>query len=298
MPARTAPPSLHPLFAAVMQDVPVPGLGTGLGEIPRFRTELGPFIGLSVGGSGKWVHGGFGTTQTTDGAIGSLEAALRLGFGLEGVLNEAGDGLVSLDLGVRLDSASTMKITEAPTLAQGGAITAAIPSRSAFTARLRMPFWLIPGDLLLASPLLAIAPDTYAKMAVVASNGGLIPWQVGIATPLGRFQFVLGREVGVAFYGLVNDDRLLMPPTVPGLEAPLIALRSISVDFPVLEYRPFRTFSQNQTANLVVQLFTGFDVPTAVSVVAPVGAPEPDVKTIWQVGLRIAFDWRYYVAYE
>ena len=139
MPARTAPPSLHPLFCGrAMQDVPVPGLGTGLGEIPRFRTELGPFIGLSVGGSGKWVHGGFGTTQTTDGAIGSLEVALRLGFGLEGVLNEAGDGLVSLDLGVRLDSASTMKITEIPTLAQGGAITAAIPSRSAFTARLRI----------------------------------------------------------------------------------------------------------------------------------------------------------------
>jgi hypothetical protein len=83
-----------------------------------------------------------------------------------------------------------------------GAITAAIPSRSVLTARLRMPFWLLPGDLLLALPLLALAPDTYAKMAVVAANGGLIPWQAGIAPPLGRCQFVLGREVGVALYGL------------------------------------------------------------------------------------------------
>ena len=54
-----------------------------------------------------------------------------------------------------------MKITNDPRLAEGrGAITAAIPSRSALTARLRMPFWLIPGDLLLALPLLALEPET------------------------------------------------------------------------------------------------------------------------------------------
>jgi len=294
MPARTLDPSLRSLFAAVIQDVPVPGLGPGPGDLPRFRAELGPFIGLAVGGGGTWVGGGFGTTQTTSGAIGTLDGAVRLGFGLEGVLDEAGDGLVFLDLGVRLDSASTMKITDDPTLAQGGGITAAIPSRSAYTARLRMPFWLIPGDLLWAAPLLAIDPETYSKMAVVAANGGLIPWQAGIATPLGRFQFVLGHEVGVALYGIGESDRLIIPPTVPGTGSTLIGLRSISVDFPVLEYRPFRTFSQDQSASLVVQFFAGFDVPTSVSAVSPAGAPEPDLKTIWQFGIRIAFDWRYY----
>ncbi len=294
MPARKAHPSLNPLFAAVIQDVPVPGLGPGPGELPRFRTELGPFIGLSVGGGGRGVNGGFGTTQSTAGAIGNLEAAVRLGLGLEGVLNEAGDGLVSLDLGVRLDSASSMKITDDPTLAQAGAITAAIPSRSAYTARLRMPFWLIPGDLLLASPLLAISPDTYTKMAVVASNGGLVPWQSGIATPLGRFQFVLGREVGVAFYGLGSDDRLIIPPTVPGTASQLIDFNSISFDFPILEYRPFRTFSQDQTAGVLVQLYTGFEFPTSVSVVSPAGTPEPDLDTIFHFGIRVTFDWRYY----
>ena len=294
MPARTLDPSLRSLFAAVIQDVPVPGLGPGPGDLPRFRAELGPFIGLAVGGGGTWVGGGFGTTQTTSGAIGTLDGAVRLGFGLEGVLDEAGDGLVFLDLGVRLDSASSMKITDDPTLAQGGSITAAIPSRSAYTARLRMPFWLIPGDLLWAAPLLAIDPETYSKMAVVAANGGLIPWQTGIATPLGRFQFVLGREVGIALYGLLDDDRLVIPATVSGAGSTLIGLRSISVDFPILEYRPFRTFSQDQSASLVVQLFAGFDVPISASVVSPAGAPEPDLKTIWQFGIRIAFDWRYY----
>jgi hypothetical protein len=157
-----------------------------------------------------------------------------------------------------------------------------------------MPFWLIPGDLLLASPLLAIDPETYAKMAVVAANGGLIPWQTGIATPVGRFQFVLGREVGVSFYGLIGDDRLIIPPTVPGAGSTLIDLQSISIDFPIVEYRPFRTFSQDQSASLVVQLFAGFEVPTSSSVVSPAGASEPELQTIWQVGLRIVFDWRYY----
>ena len=39
-------------------------------------------------------------------------------------------------------------------------------------------------------------------MAVTAANGGLIPWQLGRATRFGRFQFVLGREIGATFYGL------------------------------------------------------------------------------------------------
>jgi hypothetical protein len=44
-----------------------------------------------------------------------------------------------------------------------------------------------------------------------------------------------------------------------------------------------------------MQFFAGFDVPTSASVVAPVGAPKPDLKTIWQVGMRMVFDWRYYL---
>ena len=296
IPGRTAPNGLRPLIAAVIREVPVPGLGPGPGSLPRVRAELGPFVGLSMAGNVRWVNGGFGTTQTAGGVIGGLEAALRLGLGLEGVLGEAGDGLVFLDLGIRLDSSSTMKINESDSAALGGSITAAIPSRWAYTARLRMPFWLIPGDLLLALPILApISLETYSKMAVVASNGGLIPWQAGIATPLGRFQFVLGREVGLSFYGYGSqDDRLIIPSRVPGTGATLIDLKSISFDFPLLEYRPFRTFSLNQSSSLVVQLFGGLDVPLHVSVVRPAGVPEPDVRTVWHLGLRLAFDWRYY----
>ena len=60
-----------------------------------------------------------------------------------------------------------------------------------------MPFYLIPGDLLFLSPLYLFSRDRYHGMAVVAANGGLIPWQSGLATGIGRFQFVLGRELGL-----------------------------------------------------------------------------------------------------
>jgi hypothetical protein len=131
-------------------------------------------------------------------------------------------------------------------------------------------------------------------MAVVASNGGLIPWQSGIATPIGRFQFVLGREIGISFYGHgQQEDHLLIPSSAPG-GTTLIKLRSVSFDFPVLEYRPFRSFSLDQSSSLLAQLYFGFESSQPVSSISPAGAPEPDMKRIWYTGIRIAFDWRNY----
>jgi len=133
-------------------------------------------------------------------------------------------------------------------------------------------------------------------MAVQAANGGLIPWQGVIATPVGRFQFVLGREVGISLYGYTSDQTFLIP--TPGLAANNITqvhLRSVRVDFPILEYRPFRTFSQNQSSGLAFQFFTGFDKPNSASVVEPVGAPKPALHTIVTGGVRMVFDWRHYV---
>jgi len=48
-----------------------------------------------------------------------------------------------------------------------------------------------------------------ATMAVQSANGGLIPWQAGIATRIGRFQFVLGGEVGLSFYRHGDDQPFL-----------------------------------------------------------------------------------------
>jgi hypothetical protein len=154
---------------------------------------------------------------------------------------------------------------------------------------------LIPGDLILAAPLLAFSPRTYARMAVAASNGGLIPWQSGIATGVGRFQFVAGREMAIVFYGYLKEkDRLLMPPAQPGAPARLVALRSLAFDFPLVEYRPVRSFSLNQASILVLQIYVGFDVSNQASLIAPEGQPLPESRTILRLGARLAFDWRHY----
>jgi hypothetical protein len=267
----------------IIEQTPVPALGPGIGELPRFHAELGPFVGVSAAARGATLAGGFGSTQTGASTTGGLEAAVRVGLGLEGVLNESGDGLVFAEVGLRQD-ASTL-----------GAAT--LPGRTALTARLRVPFWLLPGDLLLATPVLAFSsPQTLQKMAVQAANGGLIPWQAGIATPIGRFQFVLGREVGLSFYRSRRDDPVLIQtPGVEPINATLVAIRSLQVELPILEYRPFRTFSLNQSSSLVIQLYTGFDTPIRSSVVFPEGAPKPHLRTIGLGGIRVVFDWRYYL---
>ena len=117
------------------------------------------------------------------------------------------------------------------------------------------------------------------QMAVTASNGGLLRWQSGWATPIGRFQLVFGRELGVTFFGLDGADRLFVPSATPGGSDRLVGYRSMYFDLPVLEYRPFRRFSTNQSAALMMQLFTGVSVPYGANVILPAGAPEADLNT-------------------
>jgi hypothetical protein len=286
--ALRAPPEARQLAYEVLRWTPMPGLGPGLGAMPRFRSELGRFMGLAGMIDGRSISSGF-AGSAGGGIIGGLDLSVRVGMGLEGVLDESGDGLIFLSVGLRGDTSSSNRYSQ-----QGGSITAAIPSHTGISTRLRMPFFLIPGDLLLLSPLYFIAPDRYMQMAVTASNGGLLRWQSGWATPIGRFQFVFGRELGVTFFGLDGADRLFVPSASPGGNDRLVGYRSMYFDLPVLEYRPFRTFSTNQSATLMMQLFTGVSVPYGANVILPAGAPEADLHPVWSVGLRLILDWRYY----
>jgi hypothetical protein len=297
MPDRDLESGIGPLLGEIIKATPIPGLGEGDGELPRFRSELGPFIGITPAARASVMGGGFGSGQTATGMMGGLDIGVRIGLGLAGVLSESGDGLVCLDLGLRLDAASSISIYEDEVIKEFGQIFSAIPSRPAFTGRLRVPFYLIPMDLIIAAPfLLPTSPKTYAGMAVMAGNGGLIPWQSGIATSIGRFQAILGREVGVSFYGyLRKPDRLLLPVGDPAEgNASLYDVRSVQLEFPVVEYRPFRSFSLDQTSSLVFQLFCSVDIPTSVSEALPLGYPDPELRSVWQFGVRVAFDWRHY----
>jgi hypothetical protein len=276
---------------------PMPGLAEGEGELPRFRAEVGPFIGLVPAGRGGLLFGGFGNVQTVRGLARGLEVSARLGLGLDGVLNESGDGLIFVDIGFRLDAASTQSIIENDDIRLYGSIMAATPARGALTARIRAPFWLVPFDLLVAAPFLQIfSPPSFTRMATVAANGGLLPWQSGIATSVGRFQFVAGREIGVAFYGGLNGgDRFLIAYGNP--EAPsgvLASVKSIGLEFPIVEYMPFKTFSTDQGSALSLQLFTSVDIPLSISDIYPTGEVAPRLRTVWQVGVRGSFRWRHY----
>jgi hypothetical protein len=210
-------------------------------------------------------------------------------------MGDAGDGLVYASLGFRSDSPSTnrLKDFQGGSFAGTGNFSAAVPARAGLALRLRMPFYVIPGDLLLMSPLLLINKTAYTNMAVTAGNGGLIPWQQGWATGIGRFQFVLGRELGITFYGLDGHDQLIAP-AVDASGPRVVNFKSISYDLPIAEYRPYRAFSTNQSSSVIVQLFANADVPRSTSIAYPLGAPVPDLRTIWSLGLRLVFDWRYY----
>jgi hypothetical protein len=292
-----APEAYRTAYATDLSEVlgptPVPGLGPGLGAMPRFRSEVGPFIGLAGTIDGRWADGGF-TPSDGSGFIGGVELAARAGVGLDGVMGDAGDGLVFLSVGVRGDTASSNSVSDSAQAKAAGSLASAIPSRTGITTRLRMPFYLIPGDLLLLAPMYFIAPERYQNMAVTAGNGGLIPWQSGWATGIGRFQFVLGRELGVTWYGLSGEDRVIAPSTTPGGPLRVVQYKSVAFDLPILEYRTYRSFASNQSSSLKFQLFTNIDVPNSATIVSPAGGPNVDLRTVYSIGLRMVFDWRYY----
>ena len=148
---------------------------------------------------------------------------------------------------------------------------------------------LILSDLADEAFALHFWQDSYA-----AGLGGVIPWQAGIETGIGRFQFILGREIGLTLYGTGDQSDLVLVAEQGANqdETTLITLKSTQLDFPIVEYRPFRTFSLDQSSSLVIQLNFGVDIPHSESVFAPEGASVPDLKSVWYVGMRIAFDWR------
>src|SRR5262245_30957808 len=67
------------LIVPIIVQTPVPALASGKGELPRFRAELGPFIGVSSAVPAQGLSNVFGTNQASQTAVGSLEIAFRGG---------------------------------------------------------------------------------------------------------------------------------------------------------------------------------------------------------------------------
>ena len=210
------------------------------------------------------------------------------------MLGNAGDGLVFVQVGLRSETPSSNRQTldgqGPPSIAPGSTM----PARSGLSTRIRMPFFLVPGDLLLMSPMYFFNRPAYENMAVTAANGGFIPWQYGIATGIGRFQVVAGRELGVTWYGtLFGDSHMVTPALDVNDDLQFVTHRSIFFDVPLVEYRPYRSFTSNQSSTVLFQLFAGIDVPHGENT-SSTTAPAVNLDTIYSLGVRLLFDWRYY----
>ena len=73
----------------------------------------------------------------------------------------------------------------------------------------------------------------------------------------------------------------------------LVTHRSIFFDFPLVEYRPYRSFTSNQSSTVLFQLFAGIDIPHGEHT-SSTTAPAVNLDTIYSLGVRLLFDWRYY----
>jgi hypothetical protein len=107
---------------------------------------------------------------------------------------------------------------------------------------------------------------------------------------------MFGREVGVHFFGFTKASQEIWMPfinTNNELVSDRVELRSILVEAPIIEWRPYRTFSEDQHSSLVVQISGVADVPLYWKSMLRPNATV-DLDTRYGLNLRIAFDWRYY----
>jgi hypothetical protein len=297
MPDWILPPATYPYLKTVALAMPIPFRGPGYASLPRFRAEIGPFLGIASGVLFEGADGGF-TTGKSGGGLGGLDVGLRLGLGLDALLVDSGDGLVFLQGGLVMETHSTGTCEPTcpsdPVLQQ---FVPGVPARSGLQFRLRLPFWLIPGDLLLAAPFLAFTnPKALEKMGITAADGGLIPWQTKLSTPVGQLQFMAGREVAVNLFGYGGQkDAFLAVGQAPNGSRTLlpIAVRSVEWNFPLLELRPFREYGTRYSFAALLQIGAGFDTPNQVESLIP-GVPPPQLKTRYFGYIRVLFDGRRY----
>jgi hypothetical protein len=286
----------------VAKETPIPGRGEKDVHVPHFRQEIGPFVGFSGDLTGGLEFGGFQSGNANPRWWGGAEVEFRVGIGLEALTASTGAGQAFLGVGFSYDSAQSGGAQ--PAIENSGAPV--VPARQGLTFRLRVPFYIIPFDLLLAAPILSWAsPDTLVNMGIVAASGGLIPWQQAFITPFGAFQFLLGREVGVTLFGYFRNRVEGVGIAAPGATVPyasnlvFLSYRVLSFDFPTFEYRPLREFATNQALTFAVQVGWGIEFPNGAQYVSKLTLPAatgpvPDLATAWQIYFRLHFDARYY----
>jgi hypothetical protein len=268
--------------------------GEEYSHMPRFRAEIGPFFAFGAATDIGATWGGY--FSDSGGTRGSADALLfaGLGVGLEGAIGISSDGLIELGVGKIFASSQYEPGCSECGFEETGWAPERVPNRTGTMLHYRAPYWLIPGDLLLAGPVLLLVDlNLYKSMGIISANGGLLGLQPILLTSVGTFQFVLGREVNVFLFN--GDDRVLSfdggdPDAVSSYSA--FDVNSVKIDAPVFNYQPFRSFSNNLTSALVLQLGGDIDFPRATN--ARTGE-EVSPGTAYSVYLRLTLESRWYL---
>ncbi|HWE22342.1 MAG TPA: hypothetical protein VG496_00250, partial [Myxococcales bacterium] len=277
--------------------MPVPARAEGDVHPPRFRDELGPFAGVfgSIAGGPAW--GGVNSGARGSGLV---AVGARFGFGVEGVTGSVGTGLSFVEVGLELSTAQVDNCEQVSCSGLGAStLFPRMPARSGLRLGIRLPFWVVPGDLIVLAPVLAlVSPPTLSNVGVAAASGGLIPYERSFRTGAGIFQLVAGREMQATLYGYLGDRNIplvVVPIDNPGgSQYGVVALKSLALGFPIVEWTPFRTFATQVAFGLQLQLGFGLEVPLSTQLKYPTGPAAPDIPTSWNVFFRIQADGRYF----
>lgn len=282
----------------LLRDTPRPGHGPDSVAWPRYRADFGLFAGVDSSVALGFAGAGYGTGRPR--AFAEFGMALRVGFGLEGVVASVNTGTMYAQFGLARQSEQLdFCVPACERNSLGSQDFPRVPSRGGISFGLRMPFWLIPGDLLVLAPVLGlVAPSELTRVAIRAASGGLIPWQRTFASPIGHVEFVAGR---VVYLTLWNSARAFSYYDLPDKERPQVGqtdFRSLTLQFPIVELTPFRTFAQTLSASAQIQLSYALEIPYGIKNVRSElfeQHPTPDWPAVHTFMLRLSVNGRGYL---
>lgn len=243
----------------ILYQVPIPSGGEGAVPLPRFRIETGPFVSASSGLRFGGHVGGLSENESLR-SVTRLELLGRLGIGTVGVLSSHSDGAIFIEFGVVADGSQYTN----PQL----------DSRSGERFGLRMPFWLVPGDLFVLAPAFYFIDKAILQnIAIAASNGGLLGLEKKVDTPIGTLQLMAGRQIAVSLFGYLWNNA---PRITTQNGATIGDYRSIEIDFPLVEYKAGHAFSSKLAFDAAVQFGYALELPRSVNFGA--GAPNANAE--------------------
>src|SRR5208283_3825486 len=142
-----------PVAARVVEKTAIPSRGPNDVHVPHFRQEIGPFVGFAGDLTGGLEFGGYQSGNADARWYGGAEVEFRIGVGLEALTGSTGAGNAFLGIGYSYDTPQ-----DGPSNSNFAAAgVPVVPARRGITVRLRVPFYVIPFDLLLVAPVLVWA---------------------------------------------------------------------------------------------------------------------------------------------